>query len=155
MSKDLINWILKFSSHYICYIPFTIGICSYANGLPDKWKHIDARWKAYVNMLYLQPDYKQTKITRVFHQWEFLGIANKSPWCVLKNAKICIVIKPKKAQLHQNFENQYSYQEILPSRHSSFKVNIRSIIPWKKRKSVSLNLERYPAKQWTKADERG
>lgn len=96
MSKDLINWIFKFSSHYICWIPFTIGICSYANGLPDKWKHIDARWKAYVNMLYLQPDYKQTKITRVFHQWEFLGISNKSPWWVLKNAKICIAIKPKK-----------------------------------------------------------
>lgn len=96
ISKNLINWILKFSSHYICWIPFTIGICSYANGLPDKWKHIDARWKAYVNMLYLQPDYKQTKITRVFHQWEFLGISNKSPWCVLKNAKICIVIQPKK-----------------------------------------------------------
>lgn len=31
--------------------------------------------------------------------------------------------------------------------NSSFKVNIRSIIPWKKRKSLRLNLERYPAKQ--------
>lgn len=36
---------------------------------------------------------------------------------------------------------------VYPSRHNSFKVNIRSLIPWKKRKSFRLNLERYPAKQ--------